>query len=533
VIAERDVLDLPTDALGAIPDFPVEILPTAVRSLVESGGLPTTLVAGASLAALATAIGPKAQIERPDHTYKQRAILFVPLIAQPGYGKSPAQDIAFGPLRDHDATHFNQAEQDEALTSKQRAKDPTLLVDDITLEALQNRLVAADGSVTLDCDELAQFIHSLGEYKSGHQSADQARVLKMWSGEPLHVIRVTRGNLLVPDPTVVVVGGLVPSAHELLGGSDDGFRPRWLPHYASSSSDPYDDATRITAEWTHLLTVALLPQRATYRTWTLSEEADLVFRQAQVRWREQARGPEPAGVSAAMLKADFQCLRIALVLAEADHPGRGGAVHEETIERAVAWVEFVLNCWRALPEKSGPKLPAWEELLNYRADAIRDHVERCGVCTKRELLQAHVGGIRTQDDLDKSLARYQEIYGTGLVESLPVAGGVTTKVYPPWRTSIGAARRSQPELGAATKIASSGHSPLGAANRTNVIETFPNGRSDLKSVVSPSQVPPNPASPNPVENGLHGYTRDVAAPSSKPETEWDEPGWLEPDDEPF
>lgn len=533
MIAADTVLDVPTDALAAIPDFPVEILPTAARSLVESGGLPATLVAGASLAALATAIGQKARIERPDHSYRQRAILFVPLIAHPGYGKSPAQDVAFGPLRDFDATHFNQADQDEALTSKQRAKDPTLLVGDITLEALQNRLVAADGSATLDCDELAQFINSLGEYKSGRVSGDRPRVLSMWSGEPLHVIRVTRGNMLVPHPTVVVVGGLVPGAHELLGGSDDGFRPRWLPHYTRVGADPYQGATRVTAEWTHLLTVALLPQRAAYRTWTLTAEADRVFRIAQIGWREQARGPETAGVSAALLKADYHCLRIALVLAEADHPGRGGAVHEDVIERAVAWVEFVLNCWRALPEKSGRSVSLREEVVNQRADAIRDHTERCGVATRRELQQARVGGMRTPAALDEAITRYGEIYGHQLIQVSPVSGGIATRIYPPGRTPTGVAQVLPLSVGVATESTAPGRSSLGVANRTNVIETFPNGRSDLKSVASPSQVLPNPASPNPVDEPLHRYTRDVATPGSEPETESDWPGWLEPDDEAF
>ena len=69
--------------LGAIPEYPVEVLPVAARSLVACGveaGLPAALLGGAVLAAMSAAIGPAAQIEVIP-TWHERAILWIPLLA--------------------------------------------------------------------------------------------------------------------------------------------------------------------------------------------------------------------------------------------------------------------------------------------------------------------------------------------------------------------------------------------------------------------------------------------------------------------
>src|SRR5204863_10201068 len=91
--------------LGATPCYPADALDTPARQLVEHGeaaGLPTALVGGAVLAALAAAVGPQAEIE-VNPTWSERAILWVPLLAPRGAGKSPAQSLAFRPPREHDA----------------------------------------------------------------------------------------------------------------------------------------------------------------------------------------------------------------------------------------------------------------------------------------------------------------------------------------------------------------------------------------------------------------------------------------------
>ena len=210
--------------LGAIPIYPGEALPTAGRRLVEDAakaGLPAALVGGAALAAMAAAIGGNAHLEVLS-SWSERAILWVPLMAPRGAGKSPAQELAFGPLRKHDAD---------------AGDDGRILLDDMTLEALARELCTMGGAGAFDLDELSVLLRGLGEYE-GSRSGDRGRFLKLWTGTPWGFKRVGTGKatnavrLHVDQPTVGVCGGLQPHLHDLLGPDDDGMRPRWLPHLA-------------------------------------------------------------------------------------------------------------------------------------------------------------------------------------------------------------------------------------------------------------------------------------------------------------
>lgn len=374
--------------------------------------------------------------------------------------------------------------------TKQR-HDDTLLVGDATLEALQGKLLLSGGAATIEVDELAVFLKGMGEYKSSRANGDFPRVLSLWSGEPLRVIRVSRGDLLIPNPTVCVVGGLVPAAHELLGGPDDGFRPRWLPHYAGTGPDVDQPATHATPEWTKLLTT-LLMYRGNFRIWRLTAAADKVFLDAQKRWREQSHGAETAGVSAALLKADFHLLRIAEVIAESENPGRGGAVREDVIERAAEWVDYTLNCWRALPEQSGLAESRRDEVLYTRVDAIRNYTEQHGPTTKRALRQARVGAMRTNAELTTALNLYAAVYGQSRVQVTPHCGGDTTLVLPPGR-----------ELLSDTNQKFFTYAPSGSHNGVQVTPT-PDAQEDqedsrhdpLKELVSLAVSPRDPLRPN-------------------------------------
>jgi hypothetical protein len=120
----------------------------------SDSGLPAALVGGAALASLATAIGPHAQIEITP-SWRERAILWTALVAPRGAGKSPSQDLAFRPLRDHDAQLTDDDDGGE------------LLLGDCTLEALARSLKASGGAGALDLDELHVLLKGLGEYKRG------------------------------------------------------------------------------------------------------------------------------------------------------------------------------------------------------------------------------------------------------------------------------------------------------------------------------------------------------------------------------
>jgi hypothetical protein len=219
-------------ALGAIPEYPLTALPAAAQELVcygERVGLLPALVAGAALAALGTAIGPESEIEIFPG-WRERAILWVALLAPRGAGKSPSQDLAFGPLREHDA----QLDEQEDVDAGQE-----ILLGDQTIEALARSLHESQGAGALDLDELSVLLRGLGEYKRGG-GGDRGRFLGLWTGAPWSLTRVgssgKAGNavkLRIRRPTLVLCGGLQTALHELLGSEEDGLRPRWLPHLAA------------------------------------------------------------------------------------------------------------------------------------------------------------------------------------------------------------------------------------------------------------------------------------------------------------
>lgn len=411
--------------LGAVPTYPVDALPAAAHELVRHGtetGLPEALLAGAALAALAAAIGSAAQIEVAP-SWHERAILWVPLLAPRGAGKSPAQDLAFGPLREYDAQLGEDDERSE------------LLLGDATLEALARRLGACDGACALDLDEMAVLLRGLGEYKRGG-GGDRGRFLQLWTGTPWKLVRVGTGKsanavrLRITRPTVVVCGGLQPALHELLGDEESGMRPRWLPHLATMPQD----AGRLGGDrppigWQLLIGGGLLPQRGASRTWRLDAGARATFERYRATWKAQARKVETASTAAALWKADIHLARVALALAEAQAPATGGEVCDELIERAAAIIRYTLDCWRALPEQEGLTLSRRDATLDRGiARLIAWLEERGGQATRRQLQRAHVAGVRTPDELRALLERYEATHPGAVTEEQPGGGGLSTIV---------------------------------------------------------------------------------------------------------
>jgi hypothetical protein len=419
--------------LSEIPEYPVDALPRAARGLVEYGvkcGLPAALLGGAALAALAGAIGAEAELEIAP-AWHERPIVWVPLIAPRGAGKSPSQDLAFAPLRDHDAQLDDESEQ------------RPVRVGDSTLEALARSLKATSGAGIADLDELVVLLRGLGEYKRG--GADRGRFLQLWSGGPWQFTRVGSGgktnavDLRIPRPTLVICGGIQPALHDALGGEEDGLRPRWLPHLAPLPDEAGNLAsTTAPNDWRSLLGGILLPIRGYRRTWRLTGGATRTFEHYRAEWKRLARGSESASTAAALLKADVHLARVALVLAEGDHPGAGGDIDAETLERAAAIVQFTLNSWRALPEQGSLALSRRDEILDQGITRLTAWLEEHGrQATRRELQRARVAGVRTAGDLDALLGRYQDVYPGTVREEIPERGGLPVVVVKaPYRRPI-------------------------------------------------------------------------------------------------
>jgi hypothetical protein len=392
--------------LAPIPAYPVDCLAGPLHDLVTSTALPPGLMAGAGLGALAGLTG-QATLLMPDDSVV-RPVLWVAMIGPRGAGKTPALDIALDSLRELDAAAHAEYRRGEL------ASDPTRRIDDATLESVARWLNAGDGTGLVESDELSGWLQNIGQYK--RNSGDKGRWLALWSAQPWRYQRVgdkrgTNGvDLYIAHPVVSVLGGIQPHLHYLLGDEDSGFRPRWLPHLAPLGIIEWRKRHHFPADWDK--TIRDLYERREARQWTLDGEALQIWQAQSRKWKRRAHGAESTSVSAALDKSDIQCARIALVLAESMFPGQGGKLPLEAVESAVGIVDYVLDCWRALPEHSVFALSRRSEKLARTVDQLTSWLEtrESRKASRRDILRANVAGVRTAGQLDMLLAEYMAVY---------------------------------------------------------------------------------------------------------------------------
>jgi Protein of unknown function (DUF3987) len=400
--------------LTPIPAFPIGVLPDSAKGLVKSVGVPPALTAGAALAAAATAIGGEAEIA-VNNSFIRRPIVWVPQIAPTGAGKSPALEAAYRPLDEWQDERPPIEVPGKKKGETEVIDPPELTVSDCTLESLARDL-DVNQSTGIKVDELSQLLRGLGEYKGG--SGDRGRFLKLWTGSRWVYRRVGSGGkagnavkLTIKKPTVSICGGLQTALHHLLGAEDDGQRERWLPHLA-----PRGQLSRGTgnAEAWRAVIRDLLDNQEIPRKWTLSPKAYTLWSTTDDRWKAEGKHTSNStALNGVMQKLGLQVLVVALVLAELDDPvtSRTLLVSEDAMSRAITWVTFSLDCWRALPEAGGLALSYRIKELDGAVDKIVAWLdEHTPVARKSQLLSAHVGGVRTAGEMSEVVDRYKEVH---------------------------------------------------------------------------------------------------------------------------
>ena len=465
---------LPGAAAAMRPACPVAELAGPLGEFVRWGirdGLHPECTLAAGLAALATLTGP-ARL-RVTAAVTVRAILWVALIGVASAGKSPAFRHAFALIREaygrHRAEYQDRLaswrEQAEAEGKKAAGPEPgrpePLELDDATVEAVVRWLEQRgdDTSGAVIDDELAAFLEGLNQYKGG-QGSDLSKWLKMWTGAPVSIMRVGKGggrneiSLYVPEPVVSLAGPLVPDNLHLLGKPGSGFRPRWLPFYAPAEKPRWGNAGDYPAAWR--TAIGELIENRQPRDWTLSAGARREWERAARRWHAQESDPEPDDVIEALRKADQQCLRIALVIAESISPAAGGEIPAEAMTSAISIIDYVIGVWRVLPGNSTMTTSRYEDVMDraYRRflawlenrpkgnEGLRDGAAARPRATRRELQQwLHEKPAK----IDALIREHNERWGTsGVVlvknerDGQGHGGHTTVYLYAPPTSSSGA-----------------------------------------------------------------------------------------------
>lgn len=387
------------------PEFPVDVLPPALRDLIDSTNLDPAMLAAFGLAAMATAAGRSSLVvgDSPDLV---RPVLWLPIIAEASDGKSPALRAATRVL-----SNLERAARDEwRERGEDDARPANRLVGDTTIEALA-RLLDAYPQRGILLDELTTLLNGVGAYKQNGRTSDWPRWLSLWAGASWAYTRVGRGrkepeiDVVIDDPVVTVAGCLVPVNVARLGTMDDGSIPRWLPFRARTEPGMQGD-DREAKQFDAAIERAYLGGPT---TWRLDGQALRTWRAAAERWKADRSQETNQYAQSALGKADAQALRLALVLAEFTDTD-GSEVTVETMRAAVDIVEYCLDVWGTLDSYEKLTLTQVEDKLWRASVAVHDVAAKHakGKLTAREVLQQHIASIRDRDTLDDVAGIYEQ-----------------------------------------------------------------------------------------------------------------------------
>jgi hypothetical protein len=245
-------------SLSLAEPFPIDVFPDSAACLVIEGadaiGCPRDFLAVSILAVAGGVIGRTVSLLlKPG--YFASGCLYMACVGPPSSGKTPALKVVAEPLRRIDASL--KAENDQAVERLEaeasqckqpgpRQKPPPaprprrIDVDDITTEALDDRLADNSRGLIMVRDELTSYVLGMNQYKAGGKGNDRSYHLKLWSGVRGKRDRVGHDGYVLnrnEHPFICIVGGLTS---DMLGsmldpqGRLDGFFDRFLFAYPES-----------------------------------------------------------------------------------------------------------------------------------------------------------------------------------------------------------------------------------------------------------------------------------------------------------
>jgi hypothetical protein len=209
--------------------FPVHLLPTGVRELVEKGaeaiGCDPALIALPALVTVASCIGNAYSVQLKRNWFEP-AILWAATVAESGQKKSPGFELAVQPLNDIQSDEFERAKGEKAEYEKEmkaaRDKKEALpempktaaryVTSDATVEAIAELLEGQPKGLLLAVDELDAWLQSFVRYKGRAGGSDRPQWLTLNRAGTLTIDRKTgdRRTLSIRRAAVSVIGTIQP-----------------------------------------------------------------------------------------------------------------------------------------------------------------------------------------------------------------------------------------------------------------------------------------------------------------------------------
>lgn len=243
-------------ALVGWPELTPECVPAPIYEFAAAEAIRLNVdpvpIAAHALAACATSISDAWRFKPKQHDHwTQQARLWVCVVKDVGARGTEAIRSAFFPIREvekhmreewakeHTAWQLRQKEWKETRQKTDPKLDPNdpepqfkrLTTQDATVEAASQMLANGDehSKLTVLCDELVSFLGGFARY-SDKGSSSRALWLESFDGGPQQIDRIIRGNVFVPNWSVIVAGNIQTRR---LGGmakdlADDGLFQRFM-----------------------------------------------------------------------------------------------------------------------------------------------------------------------------------------------------------------------------------------------------------------------------------------------------------------
>jgi hypothetical protein len=360
-----------------VPDFPLHVLPAAVRDYVTSQsvviGCDPSAMAMAALTAISGAIDHRFAVKMMRNgSWWEHPRLWTLLVGDPSRKKTPVINEVTRPLerhqndlrRDYEAClrDYEAAKKEDKNADVEKPDPPVrYVVWDSTTEKLGEILSRSDHGLLVKRDEFSGWIGGMEKYSNARGAgADRGFWLQAYDGGPFAVDRVGRGEIHIGNLSVSLIGGIQPAKLiELHGLTSDGLLQRFVPVMMRASALPLDhEGDDKRSEYQRLVYKLI---KARHQRFTLSDTALRVMNdlRAHLHKLEQAAGGLADGLQAFIGKLAGIAGRLAVILhmaANAENPQR--EIDSTTVAHVRALiVDFILphavEFYRSTEELSG------------------------------------------------------------------------------------------------------------------------------------------------------------------------------------
>jgi hypothetical protein len=238
----------PVDLWGHFdpPPLPGGLLPDVIEEFAREeadtmGADPAGLVMAAlTVCAAALPDRVKLQVKKHNPHWKESARLWVAGVGGVSSKKTPVIGRVTTALRKLDwelvRQHETEMEVYDQLTKEERKKHKPpvavrLVIEDTTIEAMQEAVKGNPDGIMKVHDELAAFFGAMERYNSGASGSNRAFYLQAYNGGPYIIDRVGRGAIRFENLSMCVLGGIQPEAMRKIATDsiEDGLIQRIIP----------------------------------------------------------------------------------------------------------------------------------------------------------------------------------------------------------------------------------------------------------------------------------------------------------------